>query len=581
MANVFVSFAMTAGGGSVRGADARTGAGGVATVGAWTLGTATGTNRLSATVSGVRDPLIFTAATSAGAAATLTKLVEPGGTLVVGTPVATLPSVQVTDQFGNAVAGQVVTFSAAANSGTLTGATVTSGADGVATLGGWTLGTRAGAQTVSVSAGPSLTALLTANAVAGDPHAMVALLGLDQIGVVGTAVPIPPVVKVTDQFGNAAAGRQVMFSVSGGGGHIGTAAATVSALGEATMGSWTLGAAEGINTISAQVAGLPALSIGARAVPQSEFDVTLRYLTAADQSYRDAFTRAAARWRKVVIGDLSPGLANLPANACGADEPALNETIDDVLIYVSLVTIDGPGSVLGSAYPCARRTTDGLTAIGVMRFDLADLAALEARGQLEAVILHEMGHVFGLGTFWEERSFLTGAGTDDPYYTGASARSGFQLVGGAAYGGPAVPVENVGGSGTRDAHWRNSVLRTELMTGFAEGSAARLPLSMVTIGGMEDLGYPVTPFGYDEFRWGTDLVAPGPGASASMTVTPPLQLREAPPPMAPITLDESGRPTTRPARPVRVNAGRVQALARELRSLPAPQREVRRSAAPR
>ena len=42
----------------------------------------------------------------------------------------------------------------------------------------------------------------------------------------------------------------------------------------------------------------------------------------------------------------------------------------------------------------------------MMQFDSADLASLEAQGQLVNVILHEMGHVLGLGTIW------TGQGPD-------------------------------------------------------------------------------------------------------------------------------------------------------------------------
>jgi hypothetical protein len=43
-----------------------------------------------------------------------------------------------------------------------------------------------------------------------------------------------------------------------------------------------------------------------------------------------------------------------------------------------------------------------------------------------------------------------------------------------------VPVESSGGSGTRDAHWRESVFTNELMTGYA-GPGRDLPLSRMTI----------------------------------------------------------------------------------------------------
>src|SRR5215207_4498866 len=53
----------------------------------------------------------------------------------------------------------------------------------------------------------------------------------------------------------------------------------------------------------------------------------------------------------------------------------------------------------------------------------------------------------------------------------------------------AIPVENSGGSGTRDSHWRESTFNNELMTGFLDSGAN--PLSRMTIGSLEDFGYTV------------------------------------------------------------------------------------------
>ncbi|MEO7323216.1 MAG: MBG domain-containing protein, partial [Dokdonella sp.] len=63
-----------------------------------------------------------------------------------------LPSVRVTDSGGNPVAGTVITFAAAASNGTLSGATQITDANGVATLGGWTLDPTPGTDTVVASA---------------------------------------------------------------------------------------------------------------------------------------------------------------------------------------------------------------------------------------------------------------------------------------------------------------------------------------------------------------------------------------------------------------------------------------------
>jgi hypothetical protein len=70
-----------------------------------------------------------------------------------GTPVTNPPSVLLSDLKGAPVAGAVVTFTVTSGGGTVTGATATSNASGVATVGSWTLGTAAGANTLSAQTG--------------------------------------------------------------------------------------------------------------------------------------------------------------------------------------------------------------------------------------------------------------------------------------------------------------------------------------------------------------------------------------------------------------------------------------------
>jgi hypothetical protein len=160
------------------------------------------------------------------------------------------------------------------------------------------------------------------------------------------------------------------------------------------------------------------------------------------------------------------------------------------MIWVTLAPIDGAGGILGQAGPCIVRSSSRLPVVGVMTFDSADLATLEQAGQLDAVILHEMLHVVGFGTIWPDLGLVSGSGSSNPVFTGAAARSAFmQFDGGASYGGTPVPVENGGGAGTRNSHWRESVLLDELMTGWLSGAVQ--PLSRTTLGSLGDLGYQV------------------------------------------------------------------------------------------
>jgi hypothetical protein len=123
-----------------------------------------------------------------------------------------------------------------------------------------------------------------------------------------------------------------------------------------------------------------------------------------------------------------------------------------------------------------------------MQFDSADVANLVAAGQFDEVILHEMGHVLGIGTIWTARGLLVGGGTADPQFTGANAVTEYNALFGTS--GTSVPVENVGGSGIAGSHWRESVFETELMTGFLDAGVA-VPLSRVTVASLADLGYVV------------------------------------------------------------------------------------------
>jgi hypothetical protein len=137
-----------------------------------------------------------------------------------------------------------------------------------------------------------------------------------------------------------------------------------------------------------------------------------------------------------------------------------------------------------------------------MRFDVADVAGLESSGRFGAVILHEMGHVLGIGTLWTSNALLrnsSSAGSAlDTYFSGVNGIAGFDAIGGTTYtGGSKVPVENSGGSGTMNAHWRESVLGNELMTGYLNSGAN--PLSLLTVRSLEDIGYVVNASAADPF----------------------------------------------------------------------------------
>src|SRR5206468_488868 len=154
---VTVTFAVAPGSGSITGASQTTNASGIASVGSWTLGTTAGTNTLTATASGLTgSPVTFTATGTAGGAGSIALSAGDNQTATVNPAVATAPAVVVRDQFDNPVAGVAVTFAVAAGGGSVNPTTpVTTGADGIAAVTSWTLGTTAGTNRLTATASGS------------------------------------------------------------------------------------------------------------------------------------------------------------------------------------------------------------------------------------------------------------------------------------------------------------------------------------------------------------------------------------------------------------------------------------------
>jgi hypothetical protein len=515
VAGVTLTFTAIAGGGAVTASSAVTGADGNATVG-WTLGTEAGTaQRVRVIAVGVGNAE-FSAEATVGPPATAVATAGNGQTTVPGGAVAVLPRVMVRDAFGNAVTGVTVQFTVTAGGGSVTGATRTT-TSGIAEVGSWTLGA-AGVNTLTASFPGTAVPPVVFTATAAAVGTLVISAGQNQGAMVGTAVPDAPVVTVRNGAGNPLPGLTVTFAVTAGGGTVGSATAVTNASGMASPGSWTLGAA-GPNTLRASVAGLAAAAVEFRGIGceggGAGYKLTLCYTTPMTSSQRAVFQNAAARWASVITGDLQDLSGSVPADVCGDDSPALDMTFDDLLIFAGIENIDGPGAVLGQAGWCGRRTA-GLPFLGLMRFDAADVATLEANGQFGSVILHEMGHVLGIGTLWSAFGLLQNPSTAgnpvDTYFSGSNAIQGFNMIGGIPYtGGQKVPVENTGGAGTMNGHWRESVLGRELMTGYLNSGSN--PLSHLTKNSLVDLGYTVGVGGTDDFTIATSLRA-GPDGPA-------------------------------------------------------------------
>jgi hypothetical protein len=490
---------------------------------------ATGSDTHGASVTAAAQGQTLVKATAGDISATLNVVVDQKAAAIVavagdnqvaapGGQLARALAVQLRDRLGVALETGSVAFDVIDGGGSVSQSPAPM-ANGLAQT-RWTLGSATTTQHVSANdAAHTLTPVtFTATAVesAGIPAGLVAAAGGNQAVLAGTNAPVPPSVKVVDGSGAGVAGVVVSFAVTAGDGSINPTSVTTDADGVATLARWTMGPAGSLNAVTATAGTLPALEFddaGCDNGVATGFAITLCYRTTMTASQRQAFVNAASRWGTIITNDVPDISANFEG-VCGGTVPLYNGNVDDLLIFATVEPIDGPSNIVGSAGPCILRNTSELPIIGTMRFDSADLAALENAGLLNSVILHEMGHVLGIGPLWPRKNLIVDPSSAsqslDTHYVGASGLAGFDAIGGATYtGGLKVPVENTGGAGTINGHWRENVLRNELMTGTINNGSN--PLSALTVRSLQDLGYSVNALNADPFF--LTLTSTLPGAS--------------------------------------------------------------------
>ncbi len=451
-----------------------------------------------------------------GTAAGLLMVTQPPATVADRAALSPAPIVQVVDRAGTPVdtAGLTITASLASGSGSLLGTTtVVTNANGQATFSNLKIAGTVGSKALQfTSSGVTGIQASSLTLTAGTATNLVSNSLISQSGVISQAVTSVPSVKAVDADGNGVSGIAVTFAVTAGGGSLTGPTPTTNASGVATVGSWTLGASLGANTMTASAAGLTGspVTFSATGVNSiSQFNIELQFILPPSVAQLAAFNAAKARWEQVITGDLlaySIPTTNTGAN-CG--NQTLSGSINDMRIIVELDSIDGPGQILGASSPCFLRNSGigaGLPIISYMLFDTADVAGLIGNGSFSDVVLHEMGHSLGYGTLWNNQGLTNTTSATNPFFTGTLANSAYlNSNGGSASVTPpvsgscsianneviprtAVPIENNGGAGTALSHWEECLFRSEVMTGYISGTVR--PLSLTTIESMADLGYP-------------------------------------------------------------------------------------------
>lgn len=452
-----------------------------------------------------------------------------GASATVGVALASAPTFTVTDASGNVLGNVAVTVVVTGGGGTLVGAPTRTSARPTS-VGTWTLGTSAGTNSLTVTVAGVTPLIITVTGTPGSPTRVVVSAGNSQTALAGTQLSTPLAAAVQDQYGNGVANQQVTFLVTVGGGTVSPGIVATNASGVASGAIWRLGNRGGPQTATA-TAG--AFSTSFDAMVQSSFTLDLRFFGAAmSPEAQAAVTNAANRIKAAIVGQIPlVGLQGADLALCGVIglTGTLNESTNGVIMYAGVGPIDGAGRILAQAGPCYVRNQSNLPAVGVMKFDEADIQTYINTGRFESVVLHEMNHAVGFGTIWPDKNLLQNpaytntenpqpTGSLDPRYAGAQGLAQCLALGvSATYcaAGGGIAVEQCGTAGTADGHWREvftsnctgtnnapvggvAAFDSEVMTGYVEGSA-NMPWSAMSIAQYQDLGYTVNLMAADAF----------------------------------------------------------------------------------
>ncbi|KAF0676561.1 VPLPA-CTERM sorting domain-containing protein [Profundibacterium mesophilum] len=222
-----------------------------------------------------------------------------------------------------------------------------------------------------------------------------------------------------------------------------------------------------------------AIPMAAASVQASTFDLSFN-LSGFNDSQRSVFGRIETFWESMISGYIvDPGFNTFQIDA-------------------SAVHIDGSFGTLASAGPTGAVHAGEYvySTGGGLILDQIDLYYIERNDQLEDLVNHEVAHVLGLGTLWEENGLYE---AESGRYTGAAALEAYR--GECDANATFIPVDIVSGEGTRNAHWDEEFGcgNRELMTGFLSSNAF---FSDTSLASFTDLGYRLAGF--------EEVIAPSP-----------------------------------------------------------------------
>ena len=214
--------------------------------------------------------------------------------------------------------------------------------------------------------------------------------------------------------------------------------------------------------------------------PTGAFDIDLVFGAGLPSAVQAAMRSAADRWEQIIVGDIAD-----------FTDPVSGQLIDDIVVFVQAGLLggppsDGPSNTLANAGPTGLRpagsTNQFIPYTAEVGIDTADYTQSDIVG----IMIHELGHALGFTETAERLNLVSSAYV----WTGTNATREYRLL--LQPGATGVPMETDTtqfGPGSLYSHWSEQVLGNELMT--PRINNAPNPLSRITVGAFEDMGYTV------------------------------------------------------------------------------------------
>jgi hypothetical protein len=221
----------------------------------------------------------------------------------------------------------------------------------------------------------------------------------------------------------------------------------------------------------------------AAATDNLKFSISVNFLASAsalNQTLKNAVVQAAQFWESVISASPTNAAYNLAIDVGGTVQAWANGA--------GTLASAGPSGISYDSAGFWKLPTKGTANINTNTEAIAALTSTV--DYFKSVMIHEFGHILGLGTYWGAKPGKALVDTTTGVYRA-------NTYAGSVYGElkgtfvqTAIPVTTGVGPGSDYAHWREDVFQTEIMTHLAN-QGKKMPVSQLTIAALRDLGWSV------------------------------------------------------------------------------------------